>query len=260
MRVFRDLDGRARASVRQRFLETTDGNVAMIFGLVAVIMIMAAGAGIDVARAVSMKTRLSSALDAAALAVGTQLDLDEDELEAMAQKYFDANYPEDALGETDDVQLVQNGEKISLSVHGSVDTMLLKIVNINHFDLNVANEVTRSANNIEVALVLDITGSMCLPDSGCTKIADLKVAAKDMVDMIVQDVQTPYSPRWRSCPIRRWSMSGTYANSVRGSIAAPKAITGVAWRNSTSRTITAVTKANPGVCSPSAAHRLQCRR
>jgi Flp pilus assembly protein TadG len=46
-----------------RFLESTSGNTAMIFGLVAVSVIMAGGAGIDVARAVSMKTRLSSALD-----------------------------------------------------------------------------------------------------------------------------------------------------------------------------------------------------
>ena len=249
MRVFRDVIGRARARMR-RFLETTDGNVAMIFGLVSVIMIMAAGAGIDVARAVSMKTRLSSALDAAALAVGTQLDLDEGELEAMAQKYFDANYPENALGDTDDVQLVQNGEKISLSVHGSVDTLLLRIVNIDYFNLNVSNEVTRSANNIEVALVLDITGSMCIPD--CTKLNNLKVAAKDMVDMIVQDVQTPYYTKMAIVPYSSMVNVGTYATSVRGSIATPKTITGVAWQNGASKTITAVTKANPGVFTATA--------
>jgi Flp pilus assembly protein TadG len=246
MRVFRDLGGRARASVRRRFLETTDGNVAMIFGLVGVIMIMAAGAGIDVARAVSMKTRLSSALDAAALAVGTQLDLDEDELEEMAQKYFDANYPADALGDTDAVQLVQSGEKISLSVHGSVDTLLLRIVNIDYFNLNVANEVTRSANNMEVSLVLDITGSMC-PSGDCTKINNLKVAASDMVDMIVQDVQTPYYTKMAIVPYSGGVNVGTYAASVRGPITAPKTVTDAVWTTATQKNLSGATRANPVV-------------
>ena len=249
MRVDRDVTRRARAFAG-RFLESTDGNIAMIFCMIAVIVIMAGGAAIDVARAVAMKTRLSSALDAAALAVGTQINMKEPELEAMAQKYFDANYPTSALGTTEDVELDQNGEKISLSVTGQVDTTLLRIIGIDEFDLNVTNEVTRSANNIEVALVLDITGSMCIPD--CTKLNNLKVAAKDMVDMIVQDVQEPYYTKMAIVPYSSMVNVGTYANSVRGTIAAAKAITNVTWQNGASKTITAATKANPGVFTSTA--------
>ena len=135
---------------------------------------------------------------------------------------------------TEDVQLTQTGEKISLSVHGTVDTVLLRIVNIDYFNLNVANEVTRSANNIEVALVLDITGSMCIPD--CTKLNNLKVAAKDMVDMIVQDVQTPYYTKMAIVPYSSMVNVGTYANSVRGAIAGPKTITAAAWQTGASKT------------------------
>ena len=215
----------------------------MIFGLVAVVVIIAAGGGIDIARAVSMKTRLASALDAAALAVGTQLDLDEEELEDMAQKYFDANYPDSALGDTFDVDLEQNGEKISLSVTGTVDTLLLKIININQFDLNITNEVTRSANNIEVSLVLDVTNSM----SG-QRLADLKVAAKDMVDLIVQDVQTPYYTKMAIVPYSNAvNVSSTYADSVRGSIVGPKTITDAAWQTGTAKNITGITKGNNAV-------------
>lgn len=242
---------RARAFAG-RFLESSSGNTAMIFGLMSVAVIMAGGAAIDVARAVSMKTRLSSALDAAALAVGTQLNKTEDELEDMAQKYFDANYPEGALGETDPVDVDQNGDKISLSVTGRVDTILLRLININEFDLNIANEVTRSANNIEVALVLDITGSMCIPD--CTKLNNLKVAAKDMVDMIVQDVQTPYYTKMAIVPYSSMVNVGTYANSVRGTITPAKSITGVQWQNTTygSKSISGASKANPAVITATA--------
>ena len=252
MRVFRDVTRRTRGFAG-RFLESTSGNTAMIFGLVAVVVIMAGGAAIDVARAVSMKTRLSSALDAAALAVGTQLDLDEGELEVMAQKYFDANYPNSALGTTEDVVLDQEGEKISLSVTGHVDTVLLRIININEFDLNVSNEVTRSANNLEVAVALDITGSM----KG-TPLTDLKTAAKDLVDMIVQDVQTPYYTKLAIVPYAAGVNVGTYAADIRGSIPAAKTITGITWQKAwpdgttMTKAISGVTKANPGVVTATA--------
>lgn len=252
LREFRDVTRRARAFA-VRFLESTSGNTAMIFGLVAVTVIMAGGAAIDMARAVSMKTRLSSALDAAALAVGTQLDLDEMELEEMAQKYFDANYPSSALGETEAVQLVQTGEKISLSVTGRVDTTLLRIININEFNLNVANEITRSANNLEVAVALDITGSM----KG-TPLTDLKTAAKDLVDMIVQDVQTPYYTKLAIVPYAAGVNVGAYAESVRGGIPAAKTITGITWQTpwpdgtTWTKPISGVTKADPGVVTATA--------
>jgi Flp pilus assembly protein TadG len=241
---------RARAFAG-RFLESTSGNAAMIFGLVAVTVIMAGGAAVDVARAVAMKTRLSSALDAAALAVGTQLNMTEEELDAMAQKYFDANYPVAALGTTEDVVLDQNGEKISLSVIGHVDTTLLRIININQFDLNVTNEVTRSANNIEVALVLDVTNSM----KG-QRLTDLKVAANDMVDMIVQDVQTPYYTKMAIIPYAQAVNVGTYAASVRGAVVGPKTITGAAWQTGAVLDINNITRANPGVVTTATAHGL----
>jgi Flp pilus assembly protein TadG len=251
LREFPDVTRRGRAFVGQ-FLESTSGNTAMIFGLVSVILLMAGGAGIDVARAVSMKTRLSSALDAAALAVGTQLDKTEDELKVMAQQYFDANYPDGALGDTDPLELDQNGEKISLSVTGRVDTTLLRLININEFDLNVTNEVTRSANNIEVALVLDVTNSM----SG-QRLTDLKTAAKDMVDMIVQDVQTPYYTKMAIVPYNNAvNVSSTYADSVRGAITGPKTLTAAQWQTGTVLDISNITRANPGVVTTATAHGL----
>jgi hypothetical protein len=61
----------------------------------------------------------------------------------------------------------------------------------------------------------------------CTKLNNLKVAAKDMVDMIVQDVQTPYYTKMAIVPYSSSVNVGTYANSVRGTTTAAKTITGV---------------------------------
>ena len=49
-----------------------DGAVAIIFGLCAIPAVIAAGMAIDVGRAYMVKIRLGAALDAAALAVGSE--------------------------------------------------------------------------------------------------------------------------------------------------------------------------------------------
>ncbi len=229
----------------------------MIFGLVVVLLVMLCGAGVDVARAVSMRQRLSSALDAAALAVGAELNKTQDELELLAQNYFDANYPVSALGTPNPVVLTPLGDsRYSLAVNGSVNTVFLKLVDINYFNVGVTNQVTRSANNIEVGLVLDITGSMCLPGSGCVKLNDLKVAAKDMVDIIVQDVQTPYYTKLAIAPYASNVNVGAYASSLRGAITAAKTITGATWQTGANINISGVSKATPAVVTTSAAHGL----
>ncbi len=84
------------------------------------------------------------------------------------------------------------------------------------------SEVDRSSRNIEVALALDMSGSM-----RGQKLQDLKAAAKDLVDLIVQPVQTPYYSRVALVP---WSYSvnpGTYLDAVRGTVTGSTSITDI---------------------------------
>ena len=46
--------------------------------------------------------------------------------------------------------------------------------------------------SLEISLMLDVTGSMCDP---CTKIDDLKAAAKDLVDIVIWDDQSAYTSK-----------------------------------------------------------------
>src|SRR5271166_2772889 len=75
-----------------------EGSVAMIFGLCAIPVIIAAGMAIDAGRAYMVKVRLGAALDAAALAVGSETNLTQAQLTTSLQSYFTANYPSTALG------------------------------------------------------------------------------------------------------------------------------------------------------------------
>src|SRR5690606_26078966 len=107
------------------------------------------------------------------------------------------------------------------------------------------SEVDRSSRNLEVALVLDVTGSMA-----GQRINDLKAAAKDLVDIIVQPVQTPYYSKLALVPYSMGVNLGSNANAARGTPIGSTNISGAVINLvGTEKTITAATRARPVVIS-----------
>jgi len=232
------------------FARANGGATAIIFALSAVTLVTTGGVGVDIARALVVKNRMASALDAAGLAVGTANGLNQAEMQALAQKYFDANF-NSMMGTAAAVQVSVDGDKISLSVSGAVPTSLMNIAGISTMAISAKNEVSRGALNLEVSLALDVTGSMA-----GQKIIDLRAAAKELVDIVVQDVQTPYYSKVALAPYSMGVNVGSYAAQVRGPIAAGKTITSATWANGTAKNISAITKANPGRVTTSSSHGL----
>ena len=139
------------------FLEIDDrGNIAIIFALAFIPVVMGAGAAIDFGRAYLVKDRLSHALDAAALAVGSS-DPNGD-LDAVLNHYFAANYNADEVGiaATPTMTISADG-KITLSVTANLKTTFLTFFNQDSLNISAGTEVTRQTRGLEVVLVLDNT-------------------------------------------------------------------------------------------------------
>ena len=88
-------------------------------------------------------------------------------------------------------------------------------------DIEAKSEVLRNSNNVEVALVLDTTGSMS------DQMSSLKTAAKDLVELVVKDEQTPYYTKVALVPYAVGVNLGDYANAARGAPRGSTAITAV---------------------------------
>ncbi len=73
------------------FLRCKRGNIAMMFGIALVPLMIGAGAGLDFARAMMVRQQTAEASDAAALAIGSIIGLNSTTAQSLAQKYFDAN-------------------------------------------------------------------------------------------------------------------------------------------------------------------------
>ena len=83
----------------------------------------------------------------------------------------------------------------------------------NHGNLKATTNVVRASNNLEVAVVLDITGSM----SG--DMDSLRSAATKLVDIVVQDVQTPYYSKLAIVPYSNAvNVGSNLIDDVRGAM------------------------------------------
>lgn len=184
MRALGELS-RAAGRWTKRLLRAKGGNAAMMFALLGFVVLSAAGGALDWSRAMVTKTRLGTALDAAALAVGTTNGLSTPELQTMAQQYFNAYYPSTTIGTPGPVHLDVSGQIISLSVAATVPTTLLKVARIDTLDLSVTNQVVRAVSKLRVALVLDNTGSMSeTDDTGTSKMTALKNATHQLLTQL----------------------------------------------------------------------------
>ena len=233
----------------------------MLFGLSLPVLILMTVGGVDLHRASTVRVNLQDALDASALAAARSPYTEAGDIQAVGLAALRANmqaYPNVILREAD-TSFVLNDENVVVASSG-VDVKAL-VANIflppygqfmdDYLPVGAHSEVDRSSKNIEVALVLDITGSM----SG-QRIIDLKAAATQLVDIVVQDVQTPYYTRMAIVPYSMGVNVGSYANAARGTPIGARNIAHMAWASATARNITAITRANPGVVTTSTGHGL----
>lgn len=163
-----------------RFARNTRGNIALLFALAIIPILLGVGVAIDYGRALLVHERMANAADAAALAIGSWTGLTDAERKVKAQQFFDANYPSSTLGTVAALEVTFDGDDIKVEVSGSVPTTFMRLANIDSVDVGVSAIITMKQRKIELALVLDTTGSM--DNNG--KMTSMQDAADGMVDTL----------------------------------------------------------------------------
>jgi Flp pilus assembly protein TadG len=157
------------------------GSVAIIFALVAVLLIGLTFGVLDVTRASNARRALHDALDAATLAAVRSGATKDADLESSGKKYLAADASIPGLRSITSNFKFAGAEAVA-KASGYVDPILLGIFLNGPMRVEVETRVVRDMTlSTEVALVLDTTASM----SGA-KIDALKVAAKDLVQKVMK--------------------------------------------------------------------------
>jgi Flp pilus assembly protein TadG len=200
--TFRALARRARSCMRS-FISNRDANVAMIFAISLIPATVAAGAGLDLARSMIVKSALDEALDASALAVASNPAITDDaSATAAAQAYFNANYKVDtSYGTPVAVSAHKSGLQVTVTTSVPMPTTLMGVAGIHTVNVTSSSTVVWGQQKLWVSLVLDNTGSMTQADStGTTKISALITATDQLLTILknasptVGDVQAAVIP------------------------------------------------------------------
>lgn len=178
-------------SFRQLFTgaRSSAGNVAIIFSIAIVPIIGSMGAAIDYSMANSNRSSMQKALDSTALALAKMMPLSQAELNQKGWEIFSAN-----LGQLK-VNLPQSGlvittpetGKIHLSAVGNYTPQITAVLGIQSFPIGVNTEVQWGMKKLELALVLDVTGSM--DQQG--RMTELKKATKNLLTTLKNAAKQP---------------------------------------------------------------------
>ena len=161
------------------FARAKAANVAMMFALSLLPLAVAAGAGLDYAQAMMVRSKMLDALDAAALAIGGQPKITDAQAQTLAQAVFDANYK--GPGHPTVTPTIK-GQSVSVTAEDSVATTSLALVGKSSIAVSATSVVVWGQAKMWVSLVLDNTGSMTQADStGLSKIAALKDASHQLL-------------------------------------------------------------------------------
>ena len=188
------------------------GNVSVIAAFAALPVLIAAGVAIDYGRLYSARNDVKAALDAAVLA-GTRNLMDSGDKKAaiaVAQSYFIGNLPRYATLQNNTITFSVSaaGDGIESSGNAEMKTTMMGLLNYPTMALFADAAASGSsakvgtagpAGDLEISLMLDVTGSMCDDGNGpCTsskKLDALKQAAAKLVDTVVWPDQSVYTSR-----------------------------------------------------------------
>ncbi len=170
------------------------GSVAPLVGVAMITLVGAVGVAVDVGRGQVAQSKLQASLDSAGLAAGAIVGqtLDSDDLKPEAQKYLDANFNGETIEATItnfDLELSDDNSLVTLEATATLPTTFMRIFGETTMQVSARSEITRETKGLEVALVLDVTGSMTQavggsPYDSTTKISALKTSATDLINIL----------------------------------------------------------------------------
>lgn len=237
----RPLSGFARSAAEfVRRFRNESGAVAIWFAVLALPMAVLGFGLIDLNRASVEKRQLQDAVDAATLLAARSTATTDAQMQAIGAAALAAQ-----LAGSSDATLISStfkvvGTKVTGAATASVVPVIANLWLQGDMTIGAEAEVVRSSTNLEVSIVLDITGSMA-----GSRLTDLKTAASDLIDLVVSDTQTPYYSKAAIVPYSIGVNVGGYAASARGAVTGAKAITGAAWTTGASKSMSGATRANP---------------
>ncbi|WP_428672681.1 pilus assembly protein TadG-related protein [Roseibium sp.] len=207
-----------------RFSKDNRGAVLPVFGVMVIMVVLIAGIAVDVSRTVNAREKMSYALDAAALAAASELSTTEmtnDEIKAALAASFKANLSDaEFLDEAmKNISFVVDSDKgiITVSSSATLSNYFIDIggymkesLGPETFAFGTSSQVSYSRYDVELAMVVDVTGSMS------SEMDSLRTASASVVNILIPEGTKPKDSKVRISlvPYSQGVNLGSYASAV----------------------------------------------
>lgn len=207
---------------RHSFIKDSRGSVAIVFTLTTMAVVGLVGGAIDYGRWLNARDQTQHAIDAAILAGGRILQTsggDETAAFQAAQQYYDQMKSRWLSRDTVSFAVVDSGTAVRAAGTAFITTPFLSAVGISEVPVITAGKAVVAAGgnakkSLEISLMLDVTLSMW-----GQKIEDLKLAAKELIDILVWEDQSEFTSKVALVPFSETIYLGSYATSIRSAVA-----------------------------------------
>lgn len=163
------------------------GQILIIVGLSLIVLVGMVGVALDSGRGYAVKAKLNAAVDAASIAAARAIsegDTDAARIanaQAAARRFFDLNFPPtyfNAARPTPVVNAVRDAERrwaVTVSATAEMPTTFARVLGRQELDVFARGQTVR--RQLDVMLVIDVSGSLGPPTSPSTTFPRLKQAA-----------------------------------------------------------------------------------
>ncbi|RKT35102.1 Flp pilus assembly protein TadG [Roseovarius halotolerans] len=169
-----------------RYRKDESGAVVALAIFIFIVMLVAAGLGIDTMRHEMTRTHIQSTLDSAVLAgAGAPVGATNEDIKGIVEDYFEAAGLQQYLEPIDpatDIDAGLNSKRVTASASMTMATLLMKLSGIDTLDAAATSTAAIASPKMEIVLALDVSGSMA-----GTRLAKMKEAAKEFAEDVMNN-------------------------------------------------------------------------
>lgn len=164
------------------YVHDENGSIIVFVLVVFSAMFLVGGTAVDLARHENLRSSLQYNLDRAVLAAAALKQTQDPDV--VVQDYMSkvTTIEDFTVSVTSTVAL--NSREVSATATANLDTWFLSMAGINTMPITATSKSEEKIPNLEISLVLDVSGSM-----GGSKLANLKVAAKEFVTTLLANAE-----------------------------------------------------------------------
>jgi len=173
-------------SLLSRFKRDERGAFSIFMVMIFTTLILVSGAAVDLVRFEAVRSSIQFNLDRAVLAAASMRQVQNPTVVVndYMSKVDTLTTFNVAMG--NDTSVTLTGRRVTATATATLSTYFLRIIGIDTMAVTASSKATEEIPNLEISLVLDVSGSMGWNgDDGSPKIASLKTAANTFVDTVI---------------------------------------------------------------------------